>query len=172
VARRGAARPAGAGRAAPAGHRPDAAWAQRELASVLAQQRRFDEAQEALEHARVLAPDTPAFYTTCAFIALLRGDRDAVQAACRNALTISVDNDYALQRLLDSCATLEERRAQLAFVYQELKRQVTRGGGMYTFQQWRAAPATRKSCSRSCARRWRTPDLWHAWVAVGRQLWP
>jgi len=95
---------------------PDAGWAQRELASVLAQQQRFDEAQQALEQARLLAPDTPAFHTTSAFVALLRGDREAVQAACRAALTISVDNDYALHRLLDSCATLAERRAQLAFV--------------------------------------------------------
>ena len=150
---------------------PDAAWAQRELASVLAQQRRFDEAQQALEQARALAPDAPAFHTTSAFIALLRGDRAAVRAACRNALATSVDNDYALQRLLDSCATLEERREELAFVYQQLKSQVTRGDGMYTFQQ--VARGTYEPeellaiLREALAAR---PDLWHAWVAVGRQL--
>ncbi len=149
---------------------PDAAWAQRELASVLAQQRRFDEAQQALEQARVLAPAAPAFHTTCAFIALLRGDRAAVRTACRDALAISVDNDYALQRLLESCTTLDERREELAFVYQQLKGQVTRGDGMYTFQQ--VARGTYEPeellaiLREALAAR---PDLWHAWVAVGRQ---
>ncbi len=150
---------------------PDAAWAQRELASVLAQQQRFDEALQELEHARVLAPDAPAFHTTAAFIALLRGDRLAVQAACRNALAISVDNDYALHRLLDSCVSLEERREQLTFVYQELKRQVTRGEGMYTFQQ--AARGTYEPEDLLAILREgleARPDLWHAWVPVARQL--
>ncbi len=150
---------------------PDAAWAQRELASVLAQQRRFDEAQQALEQARLLAPDAPAFHTTTAFIALLRGDRATVQTACRNALAITVDNDYALQRLLDSCTTLDERREALAFVYGQLKAQVTRGDGMYTFQQ--VARGTYEPeellaiLREALAAR---PDLWHAWVGVGRQL--
>ena len=150
---------------------PDAAWAQRELASVLAQQRRFDEALQELEQARALAPEAQAFHTTAAFVALLRGDRAAVRGACRNALAISVDNDYALHRLLESCVTLEERREQLAFVYQELKRQVTRGDGMYTFQQ--VARGTYEPeellaiLREALAVR---PDLWHAWAAVGRQL--
>lgn len=150
---------------------PDAAWAQRELASVLAQQQRFDEALQELEHARVLAPDAPALHTTTAFIALLRGDRLAVQAACRKALAISVDNDYALHRLLDSCVTLEERREQLAFVYRELERQVTRGDGMYTFQQ--AARGTYEPEELLAILReglGARPDLWHAWVAAARQL--
>ncbi len=82
-----------------------------------------------------------------------------------------MDNDYALQRLLDSCATLEERREELAFVYQQLKSQVTRGDGMYTFQQVARGTyepeALLAILREALAAR---PDLWHAWVAVGRQL--
>ena len=39
-----------------------------------------------------------------------------------------------MQCLLDVCGNHEERRAQLAYIYEQLKRQVTRGEGLLTFQ--------------------------------------
>jgi tetratricopeptide (TPR) repeat protein len=149
----------------------DHAWARRELAITLARQQRFDEAYAELEHARALAPDSPLYHSSLAYVHMLRGDHAAARSAHRAALAISVDLEVALHRLMDACAGQEERRAQLAYVHEQLKRQVTRGEGMLTFQE--LARATYEPdellaiLNEGLSAR---PDLWHAWVSVARQL--
>ena len=150
---------------------PADAWARRELAVVLARQQRFDESYAEIEQARALAPASESYQTCLGAIHTLRGDHAAARSAYRAALAVSVDSDFALQRLLDACSSREERRAQLSYVYDELKRQVTRGEGMLAFQsvaRHSYEPDELLAILREGldAR----PDLWHAWIAVVRQL--
>ena len=125
---------------------PRSAPTRRELAVVLARQQRFDEALSELEHARAIAPESESYHYCHGLIHTLRGDHAAARAAYRAALAISVDLEFAMQRLLDLCASQEERRTQLAYVYEQLKRQVTRGDGLRPSRRSLAGLTSPRNC--------------------------
>lgn len=149
---------------------PTHAWAQRQLALVLARQRRFEEAHARANIARELAPDTVSWHSTVGNIHFLEGRRDAAREHFRHALRLSVDSEFALNRLLEACADIEERRAELTFVLDEMKRQVVYGDSLLIYQRLARDTAEPEALAAFLdeARHVR-PDLWQAWVACLRQ---
>lgn len=146
------------------------AWAQRQLAIILAKQRRFDEAREHLELARMLAPNSSALHSTEGLIELLGGHLKDARAAFRKALQLEVDSDYAFDKLMEACGTLDERRVELAFVLDEMKRQVVRGDSLLNFQRHALSTLeTQELADFLDEARSVRPDLWQAWVACSRQ---
>lgn len=146
------------------------AWAQRQLAIILAKQRRFDEAREHLELARMLAPNTCALHGTEGLIELLSGHLKEARAAFRKALQLEVDSDYAFDKLMDACGNLDERRVELAFVLDEMKRQVVRGDSLLNFQRHALGTLeTQELADFLDEARSVRPDLWQTWVACSRQ---
>lgn len=149
---------------------PANAWAQRQLALILAKQRRFEEAHARMATARELAPNTVAWHNVLGNILFIEGRRDAARGEFRNALRLSVDSDFAVNRLLEACAGIEERRAELAFVLGEMKRQVIYGDALPAYQRHAREtldPGTLATLLDEA--RAARPDLWQAWVACIRQ---
>jgi tetratricopeptide (TPR) repeat protein len=150
---------------------PDDAWVRRELALVLADQKRFDEAWEQVHCAGQLEPTNPSYHTVRSYLLRCQGQIAEARQALRAAIELSVDDDFAIGELIGLCDTLEERREALTFVKDQLVRQVIFGDGLLAFQmhardtlepgellhELREALAAR-------------PDLWHGWSAVVGQL--
>lgn len=150
---------------------PANAWAHLELARVLGSQQRYAEARAALEAARALAPNAIGLHNISGHLHALEGKQAEARADFRRALQISADSDYAMRYLIECCSTLEERRAEFAFIAQELKRQVLQGDGLLAFQLLANETLERQAVldvlDEAHAIR---PDLWQAWIARVRQL--
>lgn len=149
---------------------PANAWAQRQLALVLGRQRRFEEAHARAQIAHELAPNTVPLHNVVGNLYFLEGRRDAAREQFQQALRLSVDSDFALNRLLEACVNIEERRAELDFVLEEMKRQVIYGDSLLNYQRHarESLDPQRLAMLLDEARSVR-PDLWQAWVAVVRQ---
>jgi tetratricopeptide (TPR) repeat protein len=150
---------------------PDDAWVRRELALVLADQRRFDEAEEQLAAAGQLDPLNPSYHLVRAHVLQAQQRIDEARTALRQAIELSVDNDLAISELVDLCPTLAERRAVLAFVKDQLVRQVIYGDGLLAFRlHARGALDAEELLAALREALAARPDLWHAWSAVTTQL--
>lgn len=150
---------------------PRNAWAQRELAIHLAGAGRLDEAWTCARAALELAPRHSHTHSTLGFVRWREGRMDEARAHLRAAIVLSVDNEYAINTLIGSELALSRRREAVAFVREELVRQVTLGDGLLCFQQ--AAqdtlePAELLALLEEGLRE--RADLWQAWAAVAMQL--
>jgi cellulose synthase operon protein C len=150
---------------------PDNAWAHREYALWLSDEKRFAEAWAEAEIAGKLEPSNVSFY-------LLRGDLyrsqnqpERAREEYKRAVELSVDNDYAISSLLSLCTKTNERREALRFIRDELVAQVIVGDGLLTFRQFAVevldADELLTILREANAAR---PDLWHAWSAHAQQL--
>lgn len=150
---------------------PDDAWARRELALVLSNQRRFDEAHRELDAAGALEPHSPSTHATRGRVLLDAGSYAAAREASRAALRLSIDEQAPLNDLMAASLTSEEKRAALAFVREELVRQVVFGDGLLAYREAAFSlldpPELLAALREAHAAR---PDLWHAWSAVVCQL--
>jgi tetratricopeptide (TPR) repeat protein len=150
---------------------PADAWARRELAVVLTQQGRLDEAEAELDEARRREPDSPPYYCVLGGLRERQSRRDEAREAYGNAIRLSVDNDWAIGRLMDTAETLAERRDALALIEAELVRQVIFGDGLLAYQQHARRTLEPEELLASLRRAHAArPDLWHAWSALVRQL--
>ncbi|MBO0800446.1 MAG: tetratricopeptide repeat protein, partial [Blastocatellia bacterium] len=150
---------------------PVNAWARRELAYKLAQQRRFSEALQEAALGSQLEPDNPHSFCVIGSIHAEAGDFLQAREAFREAIRLSVDSEYAINELIANSHTIDERQHSLEFIRQELIRQVTFGDGLFAYRH--AARTTLSDeetlglLRDALAAR---PDLWHAWSAVIHQL--
>lgn len=150
---------------------PVDAWTHREKAYKLAQGRRL---VEALEHARTaleLAPQATQSHAAMAFVRRLLGELDLARQHLRDALTLTVDNDYALAALVDIETTREGRLNALQFIKQALLDQVTTGEGLLGFQeQARAVMDADEVLNFLQEAHRQRPDLWQSWSALASHL--
>jgi len=149
---------------------PAHAWAHRELAFKLSQAGRHDEAWQAASAALAVSEHQTHTHSTLGHVRMRQGQVDEARRHLRDAIVLSVDNDYAIDALVDLEQSLDGRREALAFVRSELERQVTLGDGLLTYQRCaqtvlddhellgvlEAVLAVRD-------------DLWQAWAAVAIQ---
>jgi len=150
---------------------PADAWSWRKLALNLAAQRKLPEAFAALAQAHDLAPNEVEYHTAHARLLNDSDRNEEARAALREALRLSVDDDSAMEDLLRYCRNIDERRSVLTFIHAELVRQVTFGDGLLSF--WDASHNVLDEQELLSMLRWgqqQRPDLWHAWVALARQL--
>ncbi|MBI4997683.1 MAG: tetratricopeptide repeat protein [Rhodocyclales bacterium] len=147
------------------------AWARRELAINLARQHRYDEALALMATVGEMAAGDSYTHSTLGFVRLHQGHTAEGRRHLRDALVLSIDNDYALSALVESGATLSERQKDLEFVRGELVRQVTLGDSLLNFQsaaQRTLAPDEVLAVMREAHTE--RPDLWQSWTGVGLQL--
>jgi tetratricopeptide (TPR) repeat protein len=150
---------------------PNNLWAQRELATNLALQQRFDEAHRIMVLVCTIAPTQSSNFSNLAFVYIRQGNIQAARDNLRQALRLSIDNDYALSTLIDLSQTLEQRKEALAFIHAELIRQVTLGDALISFHsaaRTTLAPEELLEIMRDALNQ--HPDLWQAWLALGSQL--
>jgi tetratricopeptide (TPR) repeat protein len=146
-------------------------WAHRELAVTLQRALKPEEALAAIDTATALEPSCSYNLSIRGRIHEQLGRLSEARSDYRQALTVSVDNDNALARLVLICDTAAEKRAELEFINHELVRQTTFGDGLIAYRDYAKdvlEPAAILSLLRdACQAR---PDLWHAWAALVRQL--
>ena len=150
---------------------PADAWARREIAVAQAKQRRFEEAFAEADHSIALDPNNSWGHSVRGWIARNAGQTAVARADFRRAIVLSVDNGDAINGLLETCDSLAEKGAAIAFVEQELIRQVVFGDGLLAFREVARrimAPEELLASLRQAHRE--RPDLWHAWSALIQQL--
>jgi cellulose synthase operon protein C len=150
---------------------PADAWARRELALVLCEAARFEEALAEAEEGLRLAPQQSVSHATRAHVHAASGRAAEAQADYREAIRLAVDYAPAIHGLVNSFSTVNERREALAFIEQELVRQVVYGDGLRAYRdaaRLNLEPAALLTSLRQALRE--RPDLPAAWCAVTQQL--
>mgnify|MGYP002784196645 CR=1 FL=1 len=146
---------------------PANAWARRELAFCLSQQRRFEEALEQAVTGRELEPLSPYGHCTIGVIHAEMGNFPLARQAFSEAIKLSVDMEFAINELMNNSHSAAERRESLEFIRQELIRQVTYGDGLLAYRQAaRMVAGAEEVLQLQQAALDARPDLWHAWSAV------
>lgn len=150
---------------------PSDAWARRQLARILGNQRKLDEAMSEIEVARQLNPHSTNERILYGYLRELTGDISGAKAAYKEALRLSIDSEGAIGVLLSVCYTHEERLSALAFVFDELTKQVTMGDAINTYQTQAANILAPETLLAQMQEAWtHRPDLWQAWSALISQL--
>ena len=146
---------------------PANAWARRELACCLIQQRRYEEALEEAVTGRELEPESPYGHCTIGAVQAEMGNFPLARQAFREAIKLTVDMDYAIGELMNNSHTAAERRESLEFIRQELIRQVTYGEGLLAYRQAaRMVLGNEDVLELLQAALDARADLWHAWSAM------
>jgi tetratricopeptide (TPR) repeat protein len=150
---------------------PSDTWARRELAVILSGQRRFDEALAECDATIRISPREAYNHSMRGWVFERAGRLKEAEAAYREAIRLSVDSRDAIEGLLELGTTDATRREALAFVQQELKRQVIFGEGLLAFRRCakRILPPEELLAQLREAHEAR-PDLWHSWSALIEQL--
>ncbi len=149
----------------------DDAWLHRELAFLLIDARRYEEAWHHTDLACKLAPRNPLSLYLRGVLYREKGQLDEARAAMREAIESSIDAEYAIAALIEMCTNQAERRQVLQFVQEQLVQQVTFGEGLLAYRNYASEtlPADEVLQLLQNALNAR-PDLWTAWSAMIRQL--
>ena len=146
---------------------PTNAWARRELAFCLSQQRKFEEALEEAVTGRELEPMSPFGHCAIGTVHAEMGNFPLARQAFSEAIKLSVDLEYAINELMNNSHSAAERRESLEFIRLELIRQVTYGDGLLAYRQAaRTVLDAEEVLQLQQAGLDARPDLWHAWSAM------
>lgn len=147
------------------------AWLRRELGLNLANQRRFADAGREAEEAVHIDPHNPTSYSIKARVLELEGRYPASADAYREALSISIDQSYAIEGLFRVSKSFEEKKGIIDFIHSELVHQVVFGDGLLAFREEACTvlpPLELLNVVREALAA--RPDLWQAWVVTTEQL--
>ena len=149
---------------------PTDAWSHRELALVLSDQQRFDEALEALARAAELEPEQASTLGVRGLV-LARAGRASEAAQCfRAAVERAVDYRSAVEGLIDASPGVEAKRQALRFLAGELVRRRA-ADSFFTFQRRsHGILDPGETLAALEAARVAHPDLWQAASAVADEL--
>lgn len=150
---------------------PTDAWAQRELSLARSRRGRHSDAIAFAALAIELSPSDPSGHGILAHAHLEAQQTSEAAAAARAAIRLSVDYTFAQNHLMAACGTLEERRAAIEFIRDELVRQTTGGTGLLHFLDLARPflPATEILDVAEAAHAAR-PELWAAWLGLAQEL--
>ncbi len=149
---------------------PADAWAQRELATNLRRQSRFEEAARFADEALALDARTAAGFTIKGSVLESLGRPTEATECYRTAVRSWADAPGAIHGLLDTHGdTLEKRKEVLEFVESELLKQAAVGDGFLSFREVARAVLTPTELLRSLehAHHMR-PDLWQVWSVLSQ----
>ncbi|MFD0892824.1 C39 family peptidase [Luteolibacter ambystomatis] len=145
---------------------PDDNWARRERASARFrlgdQEGGLADAREALSRNE----REPASLGVLADLLHRHGEQEEAVACLRRALMLDIDYTFAIDRLMEWCPDPAAQQESIAFVAEEMKRQVSNGECVPVFQRcaWGvlAPPDLMARLQGFCKER---PDLWQTWIA-------
>ena len=159
---------------------PHDAWARRQLALVLADQRRDTEALEQMQLAADTEPTHPSHFAVLAHVHR-RADRiDDALETYRKALRSNVDHELAVGEWIRLCRSKKERRKAVRFIVEQLHTQPHAGDGLVAYRDQTLSLAADDDdghgrlldelyteLDRVLDER---PDLWQAWSLMIQQL--
>lgn len=112
---------------------PHDAWANRQLALILADRKRIDEAMAAVNRAAADEPDHPSHFAVLAHVHR-RADRiDEALATFRSGLELYPDHDVALFELVQLSRGLKEKKDSLRFIAEQLHAKPHTGDGLLAY---------------------------------------
>ncbi len=149
---------------------PHDAWAHREAAIAAIDCHNLDKAWDETQLALQLSPNNEHAHCLVGRIYEQRGDLPNARLAFRRAIELNVDCDLAISYLIGTCDRPSERHAELAFIFEQLRRQTTYGDGIVAYRDaasGRMAPSQLlEQLSEAQANR---PDLWQTWTVLIHQ---
>jgi cellulose synthase operon protein C len=113
---------------------PHDAWALREQALILLRARRPDDALASALLAEQIDPRAPASAGIVGQVLLAQRRFAEARAATERGLHRSIDADWLMPQLLETCPTFEARRAAVNFLREELSTQASLGQGFLQFR--------------------------------------
>ncbi|MET0210155.1 MAG: hypothetical protein ABW220_14015, partial [Burkholderiaceae bacterium] len=153
-----------------AAHHPKDGWVRREMASQASVQGRHDDALAEADLACLYSPERPEAHGTRGWVLLRRDGYAAASPSLRRALALDADYDFAMRTLITAAPDATQARAAVDLAAAELLRQTVQGDALLCFQTtaWRgwAPTAVARLLWRALRQQ---PDVWEAWVAMGRQ---
>jgi tetratricopeptide (TPR) repeat protein len=150
---------------------PSDAWARRELSTILLKAGRLDEALNEAAEAAQIEPRNSYSFSVLGHIHNRRKQTTEARASFRRAIVLSVDNSDAVHSLMDLAQTDKERKEELAFVEDQLIRQVVTGDGVLAFRELASPVLDPEILLQSLQTAYKErPDLWHARSALAAQL--
>jgi tetratricopeptide (TPR) repeat protein len=150
---------------------PADAWAWRELALTSTDQSQCQEALQAADRSIQLAPHDSFGYGTRGAVHLRTRNLQAAHEDFRKALTVAIDNAYAIEKLMETAGEAAGQRAALAFIQDELRRQLNFGQGLQCFRNVaRALLPPEEVLGQLTEAHAARPDLWAAWSVLVLQL--
>jgi predicted Zn-dependent protease len=157
---------------------PDDAWALRQHALLLAEDKKHDAALAAVERGGAIEPGHQWYYSVLAQVHR-RADRTAeALAALRDALKRNIDQEPLIAELVQLSRGRREKREALAFVADELRRQPHAGDGLLAFVSTAHTVYQANGDPDDHTELLATlegflddrPDLWQAWSAAVQQM--
>ncbi len=154
---------------------PEDAWALRQRALVLADHKRLDEALANVKTAGVIEPEHPWYYAVLAQVQKRADKTDEALASIRTSLHANVDQEPMITEFVQLSRGRTEKRAAIAFIADELRRQPHTGDGLIAFvDQARQVYTDPDDHGELLATLEQIlddrPDLWHAWSVVIQQM--
>lgn len=149
---------------------PQDAWALRETAIVAMLEHDLVKAKTFAERAIASDPLSEVSHYLMGRIVDQQGDIASAREHYRNSIRINVDHEAAISALIDTCDRPKNRAEQLEYVYQQLERQTTFGGGVLAFREAAAGKiepdALLLKLEQAITNR---PDLWQCYTALIQQ---
>ena len=150
---------------------PADAWAWRQLALVFADKKRHDEALAAIQKAAEFEPTHPSHYAVLAHVHR-RADRtgDAVETL-REAVRQFPDHEIAIGELVQTARGMDEKKAALRFVADELHARPFTGDGLVAYFEQSIRLVDDPDEQEKLADELRLflderPDVWQCWSLV------
>lgn len=157
---------------------PNDAWALRQRALVLADQKRHADALAAVNRAGELEPGHPWYFGVLAQVHRRADRAEEAIAACKEGLRRNIDQEPLIAELVQVSRGRHEKHETLQFIADELDRQPHAGEGLVAFvaqshQVFQAdgEPEDHQELLETLERFLdERPDLWQAWSVVIQQL--
>lgn len=150
---------------------PADSWTRQERAMFFTERNRIPEAIEEAKIAYQMDPSSSTIFTVRGHICIASSRFEEARASFREAIRLSVDNDYAIAQLMRLCDTTQQRRDSLAFIRQELTRQTIFGDGLLAYRRHAQDTLTSEELLQTLHTTLQErPDLWHAWSATITQM--
>jgi cellulose synthase operon protein C len=151
---------------------PEDTWSRRELALILEEAGRHEEALHYSQSAIEIAPGQPASHGVHGSVLMALGREGEAAEHFRTALRCDVNYGWACEALVDLMRDTRAKRAELDFVRAEMNRQVLNGAALHAYRRAAYAVIEPLELAEQLRQVWQArPDLWQAWSILASQQW-
>lgn len=150
---------------------PEDPWAWRELALILRDAGRAEEAAEPARQAVEVAPDQASSHGVLGLVlAGCKREKEAVEHL-QAAIRLDVNFPASFEGLLSLCVDTAAKREGLAFIRREMIRQVLNGNALHAYRELAFTVLSQEELLAELREIWQArPDLWEAWSVLLAQM--
>lgn len=146
-------------------------WARRELALILLDCGRKEEALEWAKSGVALTPDQAASHAILGSALAAVGQEAEAEESFKTAIELDVNYAAAFSGLLQLNHETEAKKTGLAFIRREMQRQVLDGNGLHAYRAHAYSILAPRELLGELREAWQArPDLWESWSVLIAQL--